>query len=401
MRKSLLWISVLVISISIILSFSFAGCKAPAKETAPVKEGVEEEVAEEASEEIGGTLSILCFQGYAEDDWVKPFEEKYNCKVEITYAGTVEEHFTKTKAAPDQYNIISNDSGRVQMYYDAGLIQAIDTSKLENYSKVGEYFRSHPYAEMEEGKKFNIPICWGDQDFIVNTAEVGELIGPYLTEIAGGKQALSYEVMKAAELKGMVTMFDEATNVTNMSAIAAGYTPPFNLDEDGYEAMIEELTAWAENCRTFTTGFDSEKSILTGEDAYVLITGNNAIQAMALVEEGMGGKFTHFLPTEGTICWIDGWVITKPTEGASLELALKYIDYMIGDEGQTKLAELVGFGIVNAGGGSGYTDSVKERTWWYSGSIDDFPVPLYVMLTEEDPERRVDTWNEIKAGLGF
>jgi len=380
MKKSLLWISVLVIGVSIILSFPFA--KALAEET-------------------GGTLNILCFYGYAEDDWVKPFEEKYNCKVNVTYAGTVEEHFTKTKAAPDQYNIISNDSGRVQMYYDAGLIQAIDTSKLENYSKVGKYFRSHPYAEMEEGKKFHIPICWGDQDFIVNMDAVGEAIQPYLVDIGGGKQALSYEVMKAPEFKGMVTMFDESGNVTDMSAISAGYAPPFNLDEEGYEAMIEELTAWAENCRTFTTGFDSEKSILTGEDAYISITGNNAIQAMALVEEGVGDKFTHFLPAEGTITWIDGWVITKPTEGASLDLALKYIDYMIGDEGQTKLAELVGFGIVNAGGSGGYTDAVKERTWWYAGSIDDFPVPLYVMLTDEDPERRVNTWNEIKAGLGF
>jgi putative spermidine/putrescine transport system substrate-binding protein/spermidine/putrescine transport system substrate-binding protein len=392
MKRSLLLVLVLVISISIVLSFSFAGCKTSAAEEAP---------AEEVSEEVGGTLSILCFQGYAEDDWVKPFEEKYNCKVEITYAGTVEEHFTKTKAAPDQYNIISNDSGRVQMYYDAGLIQAIDVSKLENYSKVGEYFRKHPYAEMEEGKKFHVPITWGDQDFIVNTAAVGDELEAYLTDAGDGKQTLSYEVMKAPEFEGLVTMFDEATNVTNMSAIAAGCTPPFTLDEDGYTAMIEELTAWAESCRTFTAGFDSEKSILTGEDAYVSITGNNGPQALGLVEEGVGDKFTHFLPTEGTIAWIDGWVITKPTEGASLDLALKYIDYMIGDEGQAKLAELVGFGIVNAGGSGGYTDVLKERLWWYSGSIDDLPVPLYVMVTEEDPERRVDTWNEIKAGLGF
>lgn len=392
MRKSLLRILVLVISISIMLSFSFAGCKAPVEEA---------EEVEEVSEEIGGTLSILCFKGYAEDDWVKPFEEKYNCKVEVTYAGTVEEHFTKTKAAPDQYNIISNDSGRVQMYYDAGLIQAIDVSKLENYGKIGDYFRTHPYAEMEEGKKFHVPICWGDQDFIVNMEAVGEDIQLYLSDIPGGKQTLSYEVMKAPEFKGLVTMFDESGNVTDMSAIAAGYTPPFTLDEDGYAAMIEELTAWAENCRTFTTGFDSEKSILTSEDAYISITGNNALQAMALVEEGMGDKFAHFLPTEGTICWIDGWVITKPTEGASLDLALKYIDYMIGDEGQTKLAELVGFGIVNVGGSGGYTNEVKERTWWYPQPIDDFPVPLYIMVTDEDPERRVDTWNEIKAGLGF
>ena len=58
------------------------------------------------------TLSILCFQGYAEPAWVEPFEKKYNCDVNVTYAGTVEEHFTKTKAAPDEYNLVSNDSGR-------------------------------------------------------------------------------------------------------------------------------------------------------------------------------------------------------------------------------------------------------------------------------------------------
>jgi putative spermidine/putrescine transport system substrate-binding protein/spermidine/putrescine transport system substrate-binding protein len=128
------------------------------------------------------TLSILCFQGYAEPAWVEPFEEKYNCEVNVTYAGTVEEHFTKTKAATDEYNIVSNDSGRVLMYYDAGLIQAIDTSKLSNYSKVGEYFREHPYAQVETGKKFHVPITWGDQDITINTSKIspGQL-APYLS----------------------------------------------------------------------------------------------------------------------------------------------------------------------------------------------------------------------------
>ena len=53
------------------------------------------------------TLSIINFDGYSEEEWVKPFEEKYNCEVKITTAGTVEEHFTKVKAAPDEYNIVS------------------------------------------------------------------------------------------------------------------------------------------------------------------------------------------------------------------------------------------------------------------------------------------------------
>ncbi len=347
-----------------------------------------------------GTLSIMCFQGYAEDLWVKPFEQKYNCKVNVTYIGTVDECFAKAKAAPDQYNIISNDSGRVQMYYDAGIIQAIDTSKLENYNKIGEFFRTHPYAEVEPGKRFHVPICWGDQDFIVNTEKVGEQIKPYLVDLPNGKQALSYAILKAPEFKDLVSIFDETTNVTNMSAIAAGQVPPFQLDDAGYEAMKAELTAWAQNCRTFTTGFDSEVGVLTNEDVYAMLTGNNALVAGALVDQGVGDKFTHYLPAEGTICWIDGWVITKPTSGESLDLALKYIDYMISDQGQKELASVVGFGIVNPAGAAGYRPEVMERTWWYGTSIDEFPVPLYVMVTEEDPQRRVDTWNEIKASIG-
>ncbi len=347
-----------------------------------------------------GTLSIMCFQGYAEDSWVKPFEEKYNCTVNVTYIGTVDECFAKAKAAPDQYNIISNDSGRIQMYYDAGIIQAIDTSKLENYGKVGEFFRTHPYAEVEPGKRFHVPICWGDQDFIVNTEKVGEEIKPYLVDLPNGKQALSYAVLKAPEFKDLVSIFDETTNVTNMSAISAGKVPPFQLDDAGYEAMKTELTAWAQNCRTFTTGFDSEVGVLTNEDVFAMLTGNNALVAGALVDQGLGDKFTHYLPSEGTICWIDGWVITKPTSGESLDLALKYIDYMIGDQGQNELASIVGFGVVNAAGAAGYRPEVMARTWWYGTSIDEFPVPLYVMVTEEDPQKRVDTWNEIKASIG-
>ena len=185
-----------------------------------------------------------------------------------------------------------------------------------------------------------------------------------------------------------------------MSAIAAGKVPPFQLDNSGYDAMVTELTEWATNCRNFTGGFDAEMQNLTNEDVMLLLTGNNALVAGSLVDQGFADKFTHYLPTEGTICWIDGWVITKPTEGQSLDLAMKYIDYMIGDQGQVELAEIVGFGVVNPAGASGYRPEVIARTWWYGTSIDDFPVPLYVMVTEEDPQKRVDTWNGIKASIG-
>jgi spermidine/putrescine-binding protein len=162
------------------------------------------------------TMSLICFQGYAEDKWVLPFEAQYNCDVKVTYAGTVEEHFTKVKAAPADYNIVSIDSGRVLLYRDAGLIKPIDTSKLKNYNKIGEFFREHPYGKMPDGSKLHVPIVWGTQTITVNTGKVPPaMLAKYLTQTKDGKhQTVSLDILTAPEAKGYTAFFDESAATT-------------------------------------------------------------------------------------------------------------------------------------------------------------------------------------------
>jgi spermidine/putrescine-binding protein len=264
---------------------------------------------------------------------------------------------------------------------------------------MGELFRTHPYAVMEPGKRFQVPICWGAQAFAVNVGALGNKLDPYVT-VKKGVKTLSYDVLKAPEMKDLVAIVDEVPNVISMSAIAAGITDdPFNLDEGEFQRMIDELTSWAENCRTFTAGFDGVLSAMANEDVYINMVWGDPAVLQELENMGIGDNYAAMMPTEGTINWIDGWVITKPTTGQSLELAHKYIDYMISKEGQIQMAQIVGYGIVNAEGAEGYGDIVYEKTPWYANTIEEFPVDLHIMIAEEDYQRRVDTWNEIKAGL--
>lgn len=353
--------------------------------------------AQEKSAAEKPTLSIICFAGYAEDAWVKPFEEKYNCDVKVTYVGTVEEHFTKVKAAPNEYNIVSIDSGRVRMYQDAGLIQPIDVSKLSNYNKIGSFFRDHEYGKTPTGEKLHVPIVWGTQTITVNVAKIPPAkLAPYLSKDGN---SISLNILKAPEFKGQTAFFDESSNVTCISALNVGIKTPFNLGPGDWDKVAEELYKWKSNARTFTTGLDSEYNVLMNEDALIVLGGNDAILNLKLTDAGMRQSFKQYPMTEGTICWIDGWVITKPTTGASLDLALKYIDYMIGDQGQAELANLVGFGIVNSAGAKGFNPNVlhKDATWWYGGDVSKFPVPLYIMVPEEDAGKRVELWNKVKA----
>jgi spermidine/putrescine-binding protein len=352
-------------------------------------------LAEGADSKSKGTLSIMCFQGYAEQAWVKPFEEANNCTVKVTYSGTVDEMFTKVKAAPSEYTIVSIDSGRVKLYNDAQLIQPADTAKLKNYAKIGKFFREHPYNDIVPGKKFHVPIVWGTQTITINTAKLGEdklkkYLGP------DGK-TVSLDVLTAPEFKGLSAFFDESTNVVSIAAIHAGIKTPFSFGPNDWGKVQNRLLAWKRNARTFSTGLDSEFSILSSEDAFILLGGNDALLNLKLEEAGIREDFTQFAMTQGTICWLDGWVITKPAKGRSYELALKYMDYMIGDQGQKELAQLVGFGIVNPAGSSGFNPVVLDSTYWYGQDIGKFPAPLYIMVAEEDPGKRVELWNKVKA----
>ena len=340
-------------------------------------------------------LSIICFKGYAEPTWVKPFEKKYNATVKVTYVETADECFTKVKTNPKAYHIVSVNAGRVKIYYDEGLIQAIDTEKLENYGNMVWFFRGHSYAEMEWGVKYHVPMTWGTQTITVNTAKIPEKqLRKYLSK---DKKTISLNVLTAKEFKGKTALFDETTNVVSIAAIHSGIKTPFTFEPKDWKKVEAKLLAWKRNARTFTTGLDSEFDVVSAEEALILLGGNDTLLNLKLEEAGIRGNFTQYPMTQGTICLVDGWVITKPTAGKSLNLALKYIDYIIGDEGQSNMAKLVGFGIVNTAGKEAYDPVALEATWWYGEDPDDVPFPIYIMVAEEDPGRRLELWNKVKA----
>ena len=45
-----------------------------------------------------GQLSLVAWEGYAQDQWVKPFEKQTGCKVQRKYAGSSDEMVTLMRA---------------------------------------------------------------------------------------------------------------------------------------------------------------------------------------------------------------------------------------------------------------------------------------------------------------
>ena len=76
-------------------------------------------------------LSLGCFEGYAEQEWIDEFEAKYDAKVKVKYVGSVDELFALTQASKgEDFDLISIDTSLFPRYGGAGLIKPYDKSKL-------------------------------------------------------------------------------------------------------------------------------------------------------------------------------------------------------------------------------------------------------------------------------
>ena len=87
-------------------------------------------------------LSLGCFEGYAEQEWIDEFEAKYDAKVKVKYVGSVDELFALTQASKgEDFDLISIDTSLFPRYGGAGLIKPYDKSKLSNFGNLMPAFQ--------------------------------------------------------------------------------------------------------------------------------------------------------------------------------------------------------------------------------------------------------------------
>lgn len=323
-------------------------------------------------------LNVLCFQGYAEDTWVKPFELKYNVKVNVTYAGTPDEMFTKAKTGGAQYDIVSIDCGSVQRYYDAKILQPIDLGKIPNTEKLSKFFKDSSYKVID-GKVYHSPIVWAANSIVYNKEKMGELPN-------------TWGVLWDPKYKGQVSTSDEANNNVIMAALYLGYKDPYNLSEDQLKQVKQKLIELKKNCRTLTNGFDSEKSAVSSGETNASLSGNDSGLIMYLRDEAKM-KVGRITPKEGIYIWIDGWVMLKDAKNP--ETAQKWMDTMLSDEVQVALAKAMSFGGVTSAAKDVLDKDVVQLCNY--DNIDNIKVPISVMKNPENIEARVNLWNEAKA----
>ena len=310
-------------------------------------------------------LRMFTWDGYADAAWVKEFEAKFDAKVNVAYAGSVDEMFAKMSASKGaEFDIVAVDTSSVPRYIKGGLLQAVDMGKIANAAGIVPSFQNVPVLQVD-GKSYGVPFAWGSLGLI------------YDTEFFKGKEPDSWSVLWDAQYEGRLLALDDANNHIVTAALYLGYKDPYNLTDEQFATIKAKLIEQKKLLLSYYAGFDEGVEIWK-KNKIVAMFAMGEIQFKKMLDQNL--PVQYIIPKEGGVGWLDCLLLSAGAK--DVELAHEWINFVmdkrIGIDMSTKFL----YGNT--------TSEVKGMD--YAGTLSWLQPP-------EDFNKRVNLWNEVKAAI--
>lgn len=270
------------------------------------------------------TLKIYLPGEYMSDDLIPDFEAKYDCKVEVELFDSNEMMYTKISAG-DTYDILIPSDYMIERLIKENYLQKIDVNKLENFNTIASSLKQAPYNSFDPDNSYSVPYFWGTAGIVYNKSVISQ------DEIA----AKGFEILKDTQYAGRIYMYDSERDSFMIAFKSLGYS--MNTDNEAeiqaaYDWLVElnktmdPIYVTDEVIDNMAQGRKDIAIVYSGDAAYIL--GEN---------EDMG----YYTPECGTNVWVDAMVI--PNNAENVDLAYKFIDFVISEEEAVKQTESVGY----------------------------------------------------------
>jgi len=312
------------------------------------------------------TLRVLAWEGYADPDWVKDFTKETGIDVDVVFVGSDDEIWAKIKGSEGKdFDVMAVNTAQLQRYIDADLVKPWDLSKIPNQKQVLPRFQdlSKISGVTRDGKAYGIPFCFDSIGLIYDTDKVK----PAPT---------SMSVLWDPQYAGKVLAYDNGEHNFSFTALTLGIANPFQLSADQFATVKAKLLELKPNVLSFYTTADEALQIYQNNDV-ALIWANYGQQQLKAMQKA-GAHVAYIAPTEGSLSWLDNWALTSGAKDP--DAAAKWVNFLLDKRIGAQLSERTGFG--NTAAASSNANDNDKLVW---------------LESVEDPLKRSDLWNEIKA----
>lgn len=253
--------------------------------------------ASAAPVETEGALYMFNWADYVDLDNIEAFKAKYKVS-DFTYDtfASNEELLTRLQGgATGQWDVGAPTAEFVEAMVEGNFIQELDFSKIPNAAFINPQFQEFYKDDKAELNKYHLPKDWGTTGISIRTKVVTD-------EVKTWKQF--FEV--APKYSGRIVIVDSPGDVFVAPLKALGYslnsTDPKELGE-----ARELLRGLAPHVLSLNS--DTYDAQLASEECVLGLTWTGGIADLREEEETKDTVYQ--IPEDGTLYWMDTWVIFK------------------------------------------------------------------------------------------
>jgi putative spermidine/putrescine transport system substrate-binding protein len=248
-----------------------------------------------------GSLSLVGWEGYAQDQWVKPFEQETGCKVKRKYAGSSDEMVTLMRSNAG-YDLVSASGDASLRLIRGGDVQEVNPDLIPDYANFIEALKSPPHNTVD-GKHYGISLQWGPNTLLYNTKEMPTA-------------PTSWSALYDSQNKGKITVPDNPIQIADAALYLSktnsdlGIEDPYELNQKQFDAAVALLKKQKPLVKKYWALASDEIDLFKNGDA--TIGASWPYQTNTLIADKVPVKDT--IPKEGATGWADTWMLSSKSK---------------------------------------------------------------------------------------
>lgn len=261
-----------------------------------------------------GQLNLVVWEGYAQPEWVKPFEEKTGCHVNTKYAGSSDEMVALMRSGGGSaYDLVSASGDASLRLVYGGNVQPINMSLIPAWKDFIPKLKSPPFNTVD-GVHYGVSYEWGPNVLIYSKKEFDS-------------KPTSWDVIYSDEYAGKVTVPNNPIQIADAALYLKAHKPDLGI-EDPYELTPKQLEAAKQllikqkKLISKYWGFASTEIALFKNGGAVV---GSAWPYTVKTLQDDGVPVAGTIPEEGVTGWADSWMLS--VNAPHPNCAYKYMKY--------------------------------------------------------------------------
>ena len=327
-------------------------------------------------------IVLFTWESYDEDPWLEEWTKATGVRVNATRFGSIDELFAKVRTGSVTPDVMIIDTSEFQHFRNEKAIVPIDVSKIPNAKNISPAIK-YTKTNFMDGQLYAIPYNWGPNPMMYRADLVTDGTDTWKT-------------MWDPKYAGRVGVLDDAYSTFELLGIVSGAADPYNLTNADFEKCANLLRTLRPQVKTLLKGANDTEALFVSGDLDI----GFCMSVTSVADARKAGKDVRYsIPKEGVPSWMDNSVISKKGDR---DIVYKFIDYRLSLPWQKRFIELSTMpGVLDTklAKEAGLSSDAIAKTYMNLLDKPDFWDNLQLVRTQNDLDRRLQIFNDFKAGV--